>query len=256
MFLRHAVAVGHARLRFHHVGVRQREIIRHDIAQVQDVRSDGVDLFGAQCLGCIPRHRAVDVVPQRGQGGDLHQGGALAAALGQAGGMPGLDVLFDNAGRDRGEHFIRFAKHAVAGSAFALPYRLALGDAARALGQAFEIRAHVDVPGLDLGRCGGPANALKRCGLVLLVRGGLRQAGQRQPKGRSGAQRQSASPALVAAPDAVSHPVSRHASHHAFHRAINQYGHCPPRHWRRHARFESHCCDKSMPCRALPPIVF
>jgi hypothetical protein len=72
----HAVAVRKQLLRLGDVAVGEHEVRRHEVAEVEDVRHDGVDLLRGERLRRIPRHRAVDVVPERRDRGQLHEGRA------------------------------------------------------------------------------------------------------------------------------------------------------------------------------------
>ena len=49
----------------------------HHAAHVEDVGDDGVDIVSRQALRLVPRHRAIDVIPQYRELGDFHQGRAL-----------------------------------------------------------------------------------------------------------------------------------------------------------------------------------
>ena len=146
-----AVAVGQQLLHVGDVLIRQGEAVGHHATHVQDVGRDGVHLLGGQRLGLRPRHRAVDVVPQRRQRRQLHQGGAAGERwIVQPGDAAGLDVVLGGAADDRAEDLVALAEDAMAGRALGLPDVHALGDAAGALGQALEIGPHVDVPGGNL----------------------------------------------------------------------------------------------------------
>ena len=163
-----AVAVGQQLLNLGDVLVRQGEVVRNDAAQVEDVAGDGVHLFRGQRLGCRPRHRAVDVVPQRRDGRHLHQRGATrVAAVVQARSMTGLDVVLRRAADDGGEDFVALAEGAVTGGALAFPDLHALGDRTRALRKSLEIGPHVDVPRQQLLRSGSTPHARIRCRLGL-----------------------------------------------------------------------------------------
>ena len=147
MGCRHAVAIGHASLHVADIFIGQREIIGHHAAQVQHEGGDCIDLVRCERLGLRPRHGAVNVVPQRGKRGQFHERGALRIGhLFQTGNAPGFDIFCRGAANERMEHVVGLAKHAVAGRTLRLPNLLALRDGARAVWQAFEIRAHVDVP--------------------------------------------------------------------------------------------------------------
>ena len=148
---RHAVAVGHALLGLGHGGVRQHKVIRHDARQVEQIVHHAVDLVGGQGLGRIPGHGPVHVVPDRRDGGHLHEGRAAREALVvQPGHVAGLDVLGRHPADQRREDLVAFAEHAMTGGAVALPDVLATRHRARALGQAQEVRPHVDVPSRHL----------------------------------------------------------------------------------------------------------
>ena len=160
----HAVAVGHALLHIGNVLVAQGEIGRHHLGQAQDVGQHAIHLVGLERLGRVPGHGAVDVVPQGRDGGDLHHRGLLreGAARLQVLHPAALDVGLGGAAHDGGEHLVAFAKAAVAGGALSLPHTFTQGHAARAFGQALEVGAHVDVPGLHLGFGGVAAEVVPR----------------------------------------------------------------------------------------------
>ncbi|MCY1548475.1 hypothetical protein D9M68_845900 [compost metagenome] len=148
--------------------VGQRVVGRHDLCQAQQIGQDTVDLVGLEGLGRVPGHGAVDVVEQRGDGCHLHDGRLLghdALALFQALDASGLDVVFRGAANDGREHLVGLTERAVAGSALALPHRLAQRDTARTGRQTFEVRTHIDVPGLHLGGSGVTAHVVPRRGL-------------------------------------------------------------------------------------------
>ena len=212
-----AVAVGQPRLGLGDGGVRQHEVVGHDAAHVQQVGGDGVDLFGAQRLGCRPGHGAVDVVPQRRDAGDLHQrGAARKAGVVEPRHTPGLDVVLGGAAHQGREHLVALAEDAVAGGALALPHIHALGHRAGALGQALEVRAHIDVPGLHLLGRGGAADA------------GVGRPAPGPPAGGSD---------------------QRQPQQHA-HGSLTTAGHSSPRRIPAPATTGWRCCGKSTGCRA------
>ena len=192
----HAIAVGHALLHLGHVLVGQREVVGHHAAQVEHEGGDRVDLVGLERLGRRPRHRAVDVVPQRGQRSHLHQRGAAGkGGVGQARHTAGADVVLGRAADQGREHFIALAKDAMTRRALGFPHVLALGHRAGALGQALEVGAHVDVPGLDfLGR-GGAADA----GVGGRLRGGQART-QQQRDGQPFTKAEHCAPPRLSAP--------------------------------------------------------
>ena len=213
----HAAPVGQQGLGLRHVAVGQGVLVRHDAAEVEHVGGDGVGFVHRQRLGCIPRHGAVDVVPQRGQRGHLHQRGATGVgSVGQPRHAPAAHVGRGGAAHQRREHRIALAEDAVAGLAFRLPHHHALSDRARAGGQALEVRPHVDVPGGDFGRQGGAADAGegRRRRVPGLGGGG----------GRSQAQ---------------------HSHRQEDPQAVSRDGHCRPPRFPAPARSAPRCCDRS-----------
>ena len=155
-----AVAVGQALLHGGDVAVRQHKVVGQHAAQVQQVGGDAVHLIDAQGLGRVPGHRAVDVVPQRGQRRQLHQrAAAWIAGVVQAGHAAAADVSRHCAAHQGRKHLVALAEHAVAGRASGLPHGHARGHRPGTPGQALEIRPHVDVPGGQLGRRGRTAYA-------------------------------------------------------------------------------------------------
>ncbi|MPN06206.1 hypothetical protein SDC9_153462 [bioreactor metagenome] len=178
---RHAIAVGQLLLYFGDIPVAEREVLGHHAAEVEQIGRDGIHLFGGQRLGRIPWHGTVDVVPHSGDGGHLHEGGATRKGrVLQTRGVAGLDILLGGAANQRTEHLVGFAKYAMAGCALGLPNRLALIHRARSFGQALEVGAHVDIPGLHfLGR-GIAAHAGELLGCALRQRAACQRAAQQQ----------------------------------------------------------------------------
>jgi len=107
-------------------------------------------------LGGLPRHGAVDVVPQRGDAGELHHGRALReGGSGFEVAHPATqDVIGRRSTHDGLKHLVGLAKNPVARHARGFPDTLALDYGAGAAWQTLEVRAHVDVPGADFGRGG------------------------------------------------------------------------------------------------------
>ena len=212
----HAVAVGHALLHFADVLVAQLEIGRHHFGQVQQVGKDRVDLVRIERLGRRPRHRALDVIEQRRHRRHLHQRRALReGACDQRLDPTGLDVLQRGATDERREHLVGLAERAVATGAVGFPQRDAVVDIAAPLGQAGEVRAHVDVPRLHFGRRGLATDA----GIALPGRGRGRGARQEQRNQR-----------------------------------LREPGHCSPPRIRPPSRTGWRCCDRWTWCRALRAI--
>ncbi len=149
-----AVAVGDQVLHIADVAVGQHEIARHHLGEVQHVRGDGIDLLDAEALGCLPGHRAVDVVPQRRDGAELHHRRARRIPA-QRSDAAGAHVVAGRATDQRLEDLVGLAEHAVAGHALRLPDLHALAHRARTGRQTLEVGPHVDVPGAHLGGGGG-----------------------------------------------------------------------------------------------------
>ena len=216
---RHAVAVGHAGLDLGDVPVGHHEVVRQHPAHVQQIGRDGIDLVDLERLGLRPGHRTVDVVPQRRDGGHLHQRGATGIGrVGQPGDTAGLHVLGGGATHQRAEHLVGLAEHAVAVGALAFPDVLAHRDRAGALGQALEVGAHVDVPGGDFLRRGRAADAGQA--------GRLRQRGTGQRHQRGSDQTRS------------DHGLT-----------ITRAGHSSPPRFPAPARSGRRCCGRSSACR-------
>ena len=208
----HAVAVGHALLDLADVLVAQLEVGRDHFGQVQEVGEDRINLVGFQRFWRRPWHRALDVVEQRRHGRHLHQRRALREGAGDQRLDPtGLDVLQRGATDERREHLVGLAEHAVATGAVGFPQRDAVVDIAAPLGQAGEVRAHIDVPGLHFGRRGLATDA----GVAIPGRGRGRGARQEQRNQR-----------------------------------LREPGHCSPPRIRPPSRTGWRCCDRWTWCRA------
>ena len=156
----HAVAVGQQLLHIGDVPVRKREVVGHYAAQVEQKGGHRINLIGRQGLGRIPRHRTANVVPQRRQGGELHQGrAARKTSVIQARHMAGLDVVLRRAACKRAEDLVALAEDTMTRSAFSFPDVLPFRDRAGTRRQALEVGANVDVPGGDLFGGGGAPDA-------------------------------------------------------------------------------------------------
>ena len=154
----HAVAVGHAPLHFGDVFVRQREIFGKHVTEVKQECGDRIDIVDRQGLGIVPRHRAVDVIPQRRYRGQLHQSGTRWIIFAfQIGHPTRLDVCSRRAADQGHEEFIRLAKDAMARRTARLPNILSFQNRPRTGRQTLEIRTNINIPCRDFGgRCRAP----------------------------------------------------------------------------------------------------
>ena len=213
MLRRHAVAVGHASLHFGNVLVRQREVVGHHIAQIQQERCHRIHLVRGQRFGRSPGHGAVDVIPHSGQCGHFHESSPTRRRVLQLGNTAILHVFCGSAPHQRAEHFTGVAKHTVTMRALGFPDVLTFGHAAGSRWQSFEVGAHIDVPRCHFLGSGSATHA----GVFVC---GLRQR----------------------------HPRCSH--HCSCNHCITKAGHFSPRHFPEPAMTESRCCDRSNVFRA------
>ena len=212
----HAQAVGHALLHLGDVLVRQHKVLGHHLGQVEHESHHRIHLVGLERLGRVPGHGAVDVVPQGGQGGQLHHGGAAGVVVaGQIGHPTPRHIFRGDTAHHRIEHLVGLAKHPMARGALGLPHVLALGHRTRTFGQAFEIGTHIDVPSGNFARRGRAAQTgIGRSALRPGVHRQVQRANQ-----RSGG-------------------------------SFKPLGHFSPRRFLAPTTIEWRCCDKWIGCRA------
>ncbi|MPM98809.1 hypothetical protein SDC9_145999 [bioreactor metagenome] len=162
----HAVAVGHQLLHFGDVLVREYEIGRNDFREIEEVGKDRIDFVRFQRFRFRPRHRPMNVIPERGNGRHLGEGRALWNAIGQETAYSPIgDVFLGRPADQRRKHLVRLTEGTMAGSAFFLEQVVATLHPTRALGQTLEIRTDIDIPGGHFGRCRLPAQTVGIDGL-------------------------------------------------------------------------------------------
>src|SRR5690625_235954 len=60
----YVIAVGHPLLNLGDGLVRQHKVVIDNIGKIEQISQSAVYLVGLECAGVIPRHGAVDVIPQ------------------------------------------------------------------------------------------------------------------------------------------------------------------------------------------------